>query len=178
MYIGKSEIIGDFSSFKEFLGSIPRNDKPRTRTKWRIMIRRIFVHWNHPTSFSLHNWIILKCMLMTKYFLAKNIFLCCCVICYSINYLGSEATAWVNSVRFTSISSLIMARYFAFEQNVAIQCKILKSVFKLMSLARPLIGPRSFQLIDGERQLISIKLKTWLSAFHVQFHLSSFIFTC
>ena len=74
MYIGKSEIIGDFSSFKEFLGSIPRNDKPRTRTKWRIMIRRIFIHWNHPTSFSLHNWIILKCMLMTKYFLAKNIF--------------------------------------------------------------------------------------------------------
>ena len=32
-------------------------------------------------------------------------------------------------------------------------------------------------LIGEGHHLISINLKTWLSAFHVQFHLSSFIFT-
>ena len=54
--------------------------------------------------------------------------------------LGSDETAFCNSVRSTSISSLAITRYFALEQNCAIQCKI-------------------------------------LSAFHVQFHLSSLILT-
>ena len=128
------------------------------------MICWVFVHRNHPSSFTFNNWLILKCMFLTKYFLAKisdwwnrhrlgkhwgqlqsRRFMWMAQPTISSQWkrkqnLGSDETAFCNSVLLTSMSSFTITRYLALEQNCAIQCKILR-------------------------------------AFQVQFHLSSLMFT-
>lgn len=167
MYIWKSKIVSYLSSFKQLFRSISWNNETRTGAEWRIMICWIFVHRNHPSSFAFNNWLILKCVLLTKYFLAKyqideidigledpGVKFKVDVSC-ELNWmaqptissqwkwkqnLGSDDTAFCNSVLLTSMSSFAITRYLALEQNCAIQCKILR-------------------------------------AFQVQFHLSSLMFT-
>ena len=144
MYIWKAKIIGCFCGFQELFRSISRNDETRARAEWRIVICRIFVHWNHPSSFTFHNGFILKRMSLTKYFLAKK---SDWWSCYHLvkrgrkiwpdSNLESNETVFCNSVLLTSISSLTITRYFALEQNCAIQCRILRAFqvqFHLSSL--------------------------------------------